>query len=290
MDLAHLQLFRDIVTVRSISRAAAINGITQSAASQAVQELERLFDAQLLDRSRRPLEVTDAGRLFYDMSRDVLRRRQEFETELEQIRGVKSAQVRVAAIYSVGLSEMARLELEFANRLPGGEVKVEYLRPEKIYQAVADDRVDLGLVSYPESSRDIAALMWRKEKMTAAMAPEHPLASHKKITPADMNGCEFIGFDEELPISSHIDRYFRDHNVKVDVTLRFDNIQSMKEAIRFGQALSVLPELMLHPEIEEGRLRSVPLLHPLFRPLGILHRRRRTLNRATQVFLDVLRA
>ncbi|MCC7154398.1 MAG: LysR family transcriptional regulator, partial [Bryobacterales bacterium] len=54
MDLAHLQLFRDIVTVRSISRAAAINGITQSAASQAVQELERLFDAQLLDRSRRP--------------------------------------------------------------------------------------------------------------------------------------------------------------------------------------------------------------------------------------------
>jgi len=66
MDFAQIQLFRDIVQSRSISRGAAMNGVTQSAASQALQELERQLGARLLDRSHRPLEVLPAGRLFYD--------------------------------------------------------------------------------------------------------------------------------------------------------------------------------------------------------------------------------
>ena len=290
MDFEQLRLFRDIVIARSISRGASQNGITQSAASQAVQELERSLSTQLLDRSRRPLEITEAGRLLYDLSKDVLRRREEFETELEEVRGVTVAQVRVAAIYSVGMSEMARLEKAFLERLPGGEVKVDYLRPEKVYQAVAEDRVDLGLVSYPDSNRDVVALPWKKERMVAALAPEHPLAGRRKVTPSDLEGREFIGFDEDLPISHDLSRYLREHGVRVNFTLRFDNIQSMKEALRFGSSMSILPEPMLHPEVDEDRLRAVPLAYPLDRPLGVIHRRRRTLNRATQTFLDVLRA
>ena len=84
MDFAQIQLFRDIVQSRSISRGAAMNGVTQSAASQALQELERQLGDQLLDRSHRPLEVLPAGRLFYDFAREVLRRQQEFAALLEE--------------------------------------------------------------------------------------------------------------------------------------------------------------------------------------------------------------
>lgn len=289
MDFAHLQLFRDIVQSRSISRGAEQNNVTQSAASQAVQELERVLETQLLDRSRRPLEITEAGRLLFDLSRDVLRRRQEFDTELEQVRGVQSGTVRVAAIYSVGLSEMSRLEAEFLKVLPNGHLSVDYLRPEKVYRAVVDDRTDLGLVSYPESTREVLALPWRNERMVVALSPDHLLASKARLAPQDLEQQEFIGFDQDLPISRDIDRYLREHGVRVQVALHFDNIQSMKEALRFGHAMSILPEPMLQPDVEEGRLRAVPLAEPLFRPLGILQRRRRTLTRAASVFLDVLR-
>jgi len=106
MDFAQIQLFRDIVQSRSISRGAAMNDVTQSAASQALQELERQLGVQLLDRSHRPLEVLPPGRLFYDFARDVLRRQQEFAVVLEESKGTGGGTVRVAAIYSVGPSEI----------------------------------------------------------------------------------------------------------------------------------------------------------------------------------------
>jgi DNA-binding transcriptional LysR family regulator len=288
VDLSQLQLFRDIVQNRSISRGAALNGVTQSAASQTVQELERLLETQLLDRSRRPLDVLPAGKALHEFSKDVLRRQQQFLAELEEIQGGEGGALRIAAIYSVGLSEMSRLEEEFHKRLPAAQLEVNYLRPEKVYQAVADDRVDLGLVSYPEATREVAALPWRNEEMVVACGPGHAFSGRAGLTPHDLDNIDFIAFDEDLPISRDIERFLREHGVKVHVVMRFDNIQSMKEALRLGPAVSILPAPMLQIDVSEGRLKTIPLSAPLFRPLGIIHRRRRTFQRAAQVFIDLL--
>jgi LysR family transcriptional regulator, transcriptional activator of the cysJI operon len=288
VDLDHLQLFRDIVSARSISRGAHLHGVTQSAASQAVQELERTLEVQLLDRSRRPLEITDAGRAFYEFSRDVLRKRQELDTRLEGLKGKAGGPVRVASIYSIGLSEMSRLEGAFSLRFPEGKLEVDYLRPERVYEAVQEDRADLGLVSYPEPARDLVVLNWREEPMVLAAAPEHPLSRMPRIRAIDLDGVEFIGFDEDLPISRHIERFLHDHGVKVHQRLHFDNIQTMKEALLTGQAVAILPAPMLRAEVADGRLRAIEMAPTLRRPLGILHRRR-PLPVAVQAFLDILR-
>jgi DNA-binding transcriptional LysR family regulator len=289
VDLSQLQLFKDIVQTRSISRGAALNGVTQSAASQTVQELERILEIQLLDRSHRPLEVLAPGRVLYDLARDVLRRHQEFLVELEGLKGGAGGTVKVAAIYSVGISEMSRLEEEFHRRLPGAQLEVNYLRPEKVYQMVLDERVDIGLVSYPETTREVIALPWREEPMVVACGPTHELATRERLRPEDLSELEFTGFDEDLPISRDIERFLREQGVKVHIVMRFDNIQSMKEALRLGNTVSILPAPMLRDEVAEGRLCAIPLGVPLFRPLGIIHRRKRAFPRATQVFLDLLR-
>lgn len=288
MDLDQLQLFRDIAHTRSISRGAAMNGLTQSAASQAVQEMERRLGVQLLDRSRRPLNVLPAGQLLYDFARDVLRRRQDLMAQLEELKSERNRVVRVAAIYSVGLSEMTRLEEEFRRRMPGVRIEVSYLRPEKVYEAVAEDRVDLGLVSYPASTREVTAAPWREEPMVVACNPRHRFARRRSIPVAELSGEAFIGFDEDLPISREIERFLRDHGVRVQVPLRFDNIQSMKEALRLEPAVSILPLPMLAADIAEGRLVAIRLEEPLTRPLGVLQRRRKVLTAAARTFLDVL--
>jgi DNA-binding transcriptional LysR family regulator len=289
VDFSQLQLFKDIVQTRSISRGASLNGVTQSAASQAVQELERTLGVQLLDRTRRPLDVLPAGRALYELARDVLRRQQEFLVELDDMKGETGGRVRLAAIYSVGLSEMSRLEEVFYSRLPLAQLEVNYLRPEKVYQAVAEDRADIGLVSYPESTREVVALPWREELMVVACAPHHPMAALRLVRAADLESVEFIGFDEDLPISRDIERYLRERGVKVHVVMHFDNIQSMKEALRLGHAVGILPEPILQEEMREGRLKAIPLEEPLYRPLGIIHRRRRAFPRAARVLLDLLR-
>src|SRR5690242_6396053 len=116
-----------------------MNDVSQSAASQHIQELERRLGTVLLDRSTRPLHLTETGRLYLEFCRDVLRREEDLEVSLDGFRRSAEARVRVAAIYSVQLSEMAELEGEFSRQYPEAELRVEYLRPEKIYEAVASD-------------------------------------------------------------------------------------------------------------------------------------------------------
>ena len=242
----------------------------------------------LLDRTKRPLELTAAGRLYAEFCRDVLRREEELSLALEALKGELAGTVRVASIYSVGLSEMSRLQEEFSRRYPAAHLHVEYMRPEKVYDAIRNGDADLGLVSYPQSSREIAVIDWRQEQMQLAVPPSHPLAERAEVFPTDLRGLDFIGFDEDLTIRREIDRFLRAQGVEVNLVMHFDNIQTIKEAVALGSGVSILPARTMQAEIAQGRLVAVRLVAPeLVRPVGIVHLRRKKLNSAATVFLEL---
>ena len=285
-----IKLFKDIAQMRSFSKGAALNQVSQSAASQHVQDLERTLGTSLLDRSSRPLVVTAAGQLYSDFCRDILRRKEEFEVTLDRLKQDVEGAIRVASIYSVGLSEMAQLEEEFSRRQPKAHLTVAYLRPEKVYSAVLSDEADLGLVSYPEASREITVIPWRQEQMVLAAAPGHPLACSGRVDLEDLNGVDFIGFDEDLPIRREVDRFLREHAIAVTQTLHFDNLQMIKEAVAHHAGVSILPARILRDEVAQGRLVAIPLAaSELFRPLGIIHRKKKRFHPVAQAFLELLR-
>jgi LysR family transcriptional regulator, transcriptional activator of the cysJI operon len=285
----NLKLFRDVAQMRSLSKAAAANEVSQSAATQHVQDLERSLGIALLDRSTRPLVVTQAGRLYADFCRDVLRRLDEFSVELDRIKEESLGTVRVAAIYSVGLSEMVELEQEFGRRSPEARLEVEYLRPEKVYAAVLADEADLGLVSYPEPSREITVIPWRMEEMVLAASPYHPLAGRGKVPPEELNGVDFIGFDDELPIARDVERFLKEHSIAVNHTLHFDNLQMIKEAVAHQAGVSIMPARIMLEEMAQGRLVAVEIEGPeLYRPLGIIHRKKKRFHKVAQEFIDLL--
>lgn len=290
MEFERLKLFIDIAHTKSVSRGASENEISQSAASQHLQELERQLGTTLLDRSSRPLEVTEAGKLYLEMCREMLRSRDEFQLALEKLKSEVEGTVRVASIYSVGLSEMSQLEEEFSRRYPQARLEVEYLRPEKVYEAVVTDHADLGLMSYPESNKEVTVLPWREEEMVVAASPYHPLAGNSEVRPEELEGLDFVAFDEDLPIRKDIDRFLREHHVHVNVTLHFDNLQMIKEAVAHGEGVSIMPARIMEQEIQQGRLVPIPIARlELYRPVGIVHRKKKRFHRAGQAFLDLLR-
>ena len=272
-----------------MSKGAERCGISQSAASQHVQEVERRLGAALLDRGKRPLALTAAGKLYADLCREVVLREEQFQAALDELKRQAGDTVRVASIYSIGLSEMSGIREAFEARFPAAHLEVDYMRPDQIYRAVLTGSADLGLVSYPESSREIAAMAWREEEMQLAVPPSHPLAGRARVYPADLNGMEYVAFDEDLTIRRELDRFLRAEGIEVHIAMHFDNIQTIKEAVALGSGVSILPARTMQAEIEQGRIVAVPLEAPgLKRPVGILHRRRKKLHPAAQAFLNLL--
>ncbi len=290
MTLANLRLIRDVAQHQSVSKAARLSEMSQSAASQALQEVERDLGIALFDRSTRPMTVTAAGKIYLDYCRDVLQRHDILQSELDAMRQQVNTTVRVAAIYSVGLSEMSAIDKRFRERFPDAELQVQYLRPERVYEAVIKDKADLGLMSYAESSRDVLALPWREEEMVVAVAPDHPLSrAGDGLRIEAIHGLDFVGFDEDLPIHTQIERYLREHKVSVSTVLRFDNLEMIKQAVAHGAGISIMPERVMGEDLLQGRLMALRLEPAeLFRPVRIVHRRRKAFNEATVGLLELL--
>lgn len=152
-----------------------------------------------------------------------------------------------------------------------------------------EDQADLGFISYPENRRELTVIPWREERMTVVAYPSHPLAGRSALVPKDLDGQDFISFDDEVIIRRELDRFFREHEVRISIVMQFDNIQSIKEAVVLGSGISILPERTIQAEVEQGRLVSIPLHAPeLVRPTGIIHRRKKKLNRAAREFLGLV--
>jgi DNA-binding transcriptional LysR family regulator len=289
VPVSPFKVFRDIAQTSSISRAAELNGLSQSAASQFLRHLEEQLQVDLLDRTTRPLRLTSAGRLYYDACRDIVRRHEEVESEIDSLKVQLVGSVRVASIYSIGLYEMARMKEQFEKAHPQADVHLEYMRPDKVVRAVLDDQADLGLISYPSPFRNIKAIPWKVETMVLVCHPSHPLAKKKSISPEDLADQDFVSFDPDLSIRKAMERFFRDHGIHRNVVLEFDNIQMIKEAVSIGSGISILPEPTVRQEAAEGRLIALPIESDGFvRPISILHRRGKAFSPAVDEFLKFL--
>src|SRR3989449_10003920 len=194
MNLDTLKLYCDVVRLRSFSRAAAANGITQSAASQSIQQLEGELDVPLLDRSRGPLVATKAGRVFFDACRGLLQGFAKARSELLASKEMVDGTVRVAAIYSVGLHDMSRHMQPFMSAHPHARVLLECLHPHKVVEAVLNDEADLGVLSYPTASVTLAVMPRRSAPMGRVTHPRHRLAKRRLLPPSDLAREQFRAF------------------------------------------------------------------------------------------------
>lgn len=289
MNIETIRIFCDVVQHQSFSRGAAANEVSQSAATQSVHRMEKHFGVQLVDRSKRPFVLTPEGQACYEGFREVLELYDAVEARVRSLRKEITGMVRVAAIYSVGLHDMARCMQDFMRRYPKAKVQLEYLRPNKVYDAVLNSEVDLGIVSYPTSSPELSVIPLRFERMVLVCPPGHPLAQRKAVTAEHLEGEDFVTFDRDLSIRKEIDRYLRQRSVSVRVVMEFDNIETIKQAVQIGAGVSILPEPTVRFETESGRLAAIRLIAPqLQRPVGIIHRQRKMFTPTATKFIELL--
>lgn len=290
MHLSHVEIFCDVVNLRSFSKAAQLHNVSQPSASQAVHLLEKRLGVDLLDRSKRPFELTPAGKVYYEGCRELLENFRKVEDCVLRMRDKIVGLVRIAAIYSVGLLQMDCYTKHFEELYPEAEVEVRYLHPDEVYERLQNDEADIGLVSFPKTKGELTVIPWQQQEMVLAAPTQHRLAGRESIPVAEMNGENFIAFTPELSIRQQIDRWLKQSKVAVEIVHEFDNIENIKSAVEIGSGVSLLPLPTLRRELEVGALAAIRLENVRWaRPLGIVQKRHRTPTAAVSRFLELLR-
>lgn len=252
--------------------------------------LERRLGCLLIDRSKRPFELTPAGQIYYDGCRKILESFRHIEDRVQQMRDKVIGRVRMAAIYSVGLLQMDAYAKRYRRMFPDVVLQLEYLHPDDVYGRILNDEADLGIVSFPRVGGEIASIPWQHQEIVLVVPPGHRLAERGSISVQELDGETFVGFTSELTIRKQVDRWLKQAEVSVDFVHVFDNVENIKRAVEIGSGVALLPAPTVRREVENGSLNSVCLNGVEWhRPLGIVHRRNRTLTTPARKLVELLR-
>lgn len=291
MNLDVMKTFCDLVDAGSFSKAADVNHVSQSAVSQQLAKLERDLGTVLIHRGGGLVAPTEAGKAFYQGSREILRRFEQLQGEVrsaaDSIRGV----LRVGTIYSVGFYMLTTYVRRFLQAHPEVSLYVQYTNWNHIYSSVVSGEMDIGVVACPERHRSIEIISLGSEELVMVCSPQHRLADRSTVDASDLAGERFVAFESNTPTRRWIDKLLKSEDVGVKIGLEFDNIELLKRAIEVDAGVSILPLGNVEREVADGHLRFSRFRKggKWLRPLGILRHRGKTAGPAERMFLNILR-
>jgi DNA-binding transcriptional LysR family regulator len=285
-----LKTFCDLVDTGSFSKAARQNFVSQSAVSQQLRALEQRYGRRLIDRGPgSPIVLTEAGRLLYSEGKALLERFHALDHRLRRDAQVMAGTVRVATVYSVGLHALPPFVKQFLVAHPQVNVRVEYARTDRVYEACLDGTIDLGIVAQPARRAQIEVIPLRPEPLILVCSPEHRLARRRTVRLDELESEPFVAFERNVPTRKAIDRILKDHRVTVAMVTEFDNIETIKRSVEAGLGVAIVPQNCVKNEAKSKTL--VPLTFadgPYTRSIGIIQRKRRDLGPTVAAFRELL--
>lgn len=181
MELRHLRYFAAIAEERHFGRAAERLGIAQPPLSKQLQDLEEELGYSLVDRSRRPIELTAAGQTLLEHARSLLEAVEIAVRETRRSGAGHSGRVSIGYPSSLAYSGLTQLLRAFRERSPDVAIEVRELPPADQIEALKRGDLDVGFVRAPLHEPQLTSENIRTEKLVLALPADHRLAIRERI-------------------------------------------------------------------------------------------------------------
>lgn len=288
VTLRQLQVFDAVATLGSVTRAADVLGMSQSAASSALSDLQIVLRRPLFAHAKgRPLQITDEGRRLHPIVRSLL-------GEIRDL-GQPEADAPVSGKLVIGATALLaetilpRLCVEFMNRFPGVQVQVEAHTVASLLERMRRFEVETALIEILPDIDGIELIRWRNDELVPVVAPDHPLAGRRKLVLKDLAGFGWCTREAHSSVTSQL-RYMT-HEVLGPLPVAFEATSNwaIRHAVIAGGGIGFMSRVLVQADIDSGRLclLEVPGLRfsraiNLARPRDIWRSR---VNRAFDAFL-----
>jgi DNA-binding transcriptional LysR family regulator len=290
MDTRQLAAFCAVVERRSFSQAAERLGVTQPAVSLQVRALEKRLGTQLLDRSGRRVEPTEAGLRLYRGAQRLLALEEQVVAEV-----AREAGDALAGTFEIGASTgpggivVAQLLCEFAVLHPDLHVTLWVFDTQTIVERVAARELELGVVGAARRHRGVTFEPFFRDPVVLVCPPDHPFAG-KTVTLDDLRGANLIAMQEGAGVRQlledelrRIGTKLRDLGVRLELGLQ----ESVLSAVRAGYGVTFISRRSVEADLGAGTLAEARLKDlELERDVFVVRASGRAETRAARAFLD----
>lgn len=236
-----------------MTRAAEALGVTQPALSAMLRKLEKEVGAELLHRTGRGVELTDAGRVFLESAEEALRRVEAGVQSVRELMGLERGSIRVGGGATATTYLLPNVVSEFHMQHPGVRFFVREAGSRATASAVLSGELDLGIVTLPievPAARDLMVMPWVEDELRLIVPPGHRLAGKKSYRWADLAGESMIGFEAGSAVRSVIDKELAMRALSLDMVMELRSIESIKSMVAAGIGVGLVSRFAL--EAGEG--------------------------------------
>ena len=181
MELRHLQYFVAVAEELHFGRAATRLLIVQPSLSQQIQQLEKELGFPLLRRTKRSVELTDAGKVFLTEARKVLAQVQEAKRAAQRAYRGEIGRLVVGYISSSTYDLLPMMLSAYRERFPHIDVALQELTTQEQLRALEEESIQVGLLRLPINDPTVYVEVVRREPIVCVLPEGHPLATHDRI-------------------------------------------------------------------------------------------------------------
>ncbi len=293
MDTRQLAAFCAVVERKSFSQAAERLGVTQPAVSLQIRSLEQRLGRQLLDRSGRRVEPTEAGLKLYVSAQRLLAVE---ESLLEEIAagdgGEVTGTLEIGASTGPGGTVVPLLLCEFQECHPEVRVRLSVSDTQTVVDQVADRELELGIVGAGRRHRGVVFEPFFRDELVLACPPGHELAG-KTVSLDELKGQALIVMQEGAGVRQVIEDELRKAGARLrdlDIRLQLGLQESVRSAVLAGHGLAFISRLAIESDLAAGRVATAQVrgLDPV-REIFLARASGRTETHAARAFLDYAR-
>jgi DNA-binding transcriptional LysR family regulator len=293
MDTRQLAAFCAVVERRSFSQAADQMGVTQPAISLQIRSLEKRLGVQLVDRSGRRVEPTEAGRRLYRSAQRLLALEEQLLAELgEEAEGELTGRLELGASTGPGGNVIPIALAEFQQAHPGVEVALSVSDTQRVIEQVARREVELGVVGAVRRQRGVTFEPFFRDEVVLAVPRGHRFAG-RTVTLAELTEEPLILMQEGAGVRQVIEDELREAGVRprdLDVRLELGLQESARSAVLHGYGVTFISRSAIEADVAAGTIAiaSVEGLEPS-REISLVRAAGRAETRVAQAFVDFAR-
>lgn len=281
ITLRQLEVFAEVLKSGSTTQASQRLALSQSAVSAALTDLEGQLGVQLFDRVGKRLVVNEHGRLLYPRALAAL----EQASEIEQLFREANGAIRVFASSTIGNYILPEVIAHYRRDFPELPLELSVGNSQDVITAVADFRVDIGLIEGPCHAAEIIAEPWLEDELVVFAPPSSPLLQNE-VTLEALAAAPWILRERGSGTREIVDYLLLSHLPQFQLGMELGNSEAIKHAVRHGLGISCLSRRVIAEQLETGTLVEVPLPLPrLVRTLWRIHHRQKHLSSALTRFI-----
>lgn len=260
LELRHLRYLMAVANHANFTRAAEALHISQPTLSQQIKQLERILGVQLLDRTGRVVRLTDAGTVYTEHARRILRDLAAGERAVNDVQDLSRGHLRLGLTPTFTAYLIGPLTAEFNTRHPGITLAIKEMSQDRIEAALLAGELDLGIAFAGSRLPGITIRSWFTEVLSLVTCSTNRQSMPKILPVKALGTTQLALLSEDFATRNHIDAYFARHDIAPRITVEATSIQALTEIVQRSPLATVLPEAITHDHLH---LAPVPIDPPL---------------------------